>query len=161
MCQTVHFQKILHQPKSTFSCSLSMTTSTGLTSAVTDSGFHSLTFHSLLYSHSSFISLINNRWDTEDLSWTFTNCLWSHQQMSFEISKLFLFLSKILLQTRSTSKGRNTELIYISSELPVTNSKQKLLWPCYKAYCPKQSTLVYYKTSNSSSLPLSLWKVVF
>lgn len=93
---------------------LSMTTSTGLTSAVTDSGFHSLTFHSLLYSHSSFISLINNRWDTEDLSWTFRNCLWSHQQMSFEISKLFLFLLKILLQTRSTSKGRNTELIYIN-----------------------------------------------
>lgn len=114
MSQTVHFQKIQHQPKSTFSCSLSTKTSTLLTSSFIDSCFPFADLHSLLYSSdSSFISLINNRLDTEDRLWTFRNHLWPHQQVNFKISKLSLFLSKILLQTWATLKEKNTQLIYI------------------------------------------------
>lgn len=83
--------------------------STLLTSSFIDSFFHSLTFHSLLYSSDSgFISLINNRWDTSWFPWIFKNYPWPRQQLSFEIYLKCFFSSQRLFYKQDLHHKEST-----------------------------------------------------
>lgn len=95
-----------------FPWSLSTTCSTLLTSSFIDSFFHSLTFHSLLYSSDpSFISLINNRWDTAWFPQTLEKLSVASSATQFwSMSKMFLFL----LETKPNNKKSTIHLCKLS-----------------------------------------------
>lgn len=95
----------IHQSKSTFSCSLSMTTSTLLTSSFIECfPFTDFSFTVVFQFH-----FINNRLHTEYLPWTFRNCglisKWGSKYLNYPFSFQRFSCKQDLHQKRRTHRS--------------------------------------------------------
>lgn len=133
--------------------------STLLTSSFIDSFFHSLTFHSSLYSSDpSFISLINSRWDTAWFPQTLEKL--SVASSATQFRNMFK-MSHFLLQTKSNKTKSPTHLY----KLFVTNgwhNKESPYPPRHSSRLSTHSTLVTLQEDITSVHYPSclLWKAV-
>lgn len=103
--------------------------STLLTSSFIDSFFHSLTFHSLLYSSDpSFVSLINNRWDTAWFPQTLEKLSVASSATQFwNMSKMFLFLLP-------TTSKKESPIVYVNFLLQMADTiNSHLIHACHSS----------------------------